>query len=126
MTTHHIKASGWELNWRMTESAGLMVYLADYKGHRVLWEGSMPYVTIDHQRQDLTFETGDASSEPHGPFWVPLGERSLAAEVRTNKFRGGFELAADYVAGPFRYTQLWRFHEDGRMAPWLTIYGTGE
>ena len=23
---------------------------ADYKGKRVLWEGSLPYVTIDHQR----------------------------------------------------------------------------
>ena len=33
-----------------------MIYLADYKGRRVLWEGSLPYVTVDHQRETLDVE----------------------------------------------------------------------
>jgi hypothetical protein len=99
-----------------------MIYLADYKGSRVLWEGSLPYVTIDHQRQDVSLEEG---TENHGTFWMPLGHRTHLGPVRQSDFAGGFELAADFLCGPFRYTQLWRFHEDGRMAPWLTIYGNG-
>lgn len=118
-----IEQDNWKVHWRMSESAGLVVYLADYKGHRVLWEGSLPYVTIDHQTDiDLAEETAIG---PHGPFWVPLGVRTQASDVRAVSFRGGFEIGVDYAAGPYRYTQLWRFHRDGRMAPWLTLYGTG-
>ncbi len=118
-----IELGNWRVHWRMTESAGLMVYLVDYKGHRVLWEGALPYVTIDHQDQDISIAEDGATG--HGPFWVPLGARTQADEVRATEFRGGFELSVDFVAGPYRYTQLWRFHDDGRMAPWLTLYGTG-
>lgn len=121
--THQIKDANWSVHWRMTESAGLQIFLADYKGDRVVWEASLPYVTIDHQRQSLGVE--DDSPEAHGPFWMPLGRRSLVGRVRTNSFRGGFEIAADFVTGPFRYTQLWRFHDDGRLSPWLTIHGGG-
>lgn len=121
--TQRIEASNWKVHWRMSESAGLIVYLADYKGARVLWEGSLPYVTVDHQQHDLDPEAERA--EPHGPLWAPLGARSLIGDVRVNTFRGGFELCADFYAAPFRYTQLWRFHEDGRLAPWLTIHGGG-
>jgi len=118
-----IEESNWTVHWRMTDTAGLQIYLADYKGTRVVWEASLPYVTIDHQRQDLGLEV--QSTEAHGPFWMPLGTRSQVGPVRTNYFRGGFELAVDFATGPFRYTQLWRFHDDGRMAPWLTIHGGG-
>lgn len=121
--TQQISEANWNIHWRMTETSGLQVFLAEFDGSRVLWEGSLPYVTIDHQRQDLDLE--EEGTEAHGPFWMPLGHRSLAGPVRTNLFRGGFELAADFATGPFRYTQLWRFHDDGRMAPWLTIYGSG-
>jgi hypothetical protein len=118
-----IKEGNWSVRWRITESAGLMVYLADFKKQRILWEGSLPFVTVDHQHQDL--ELDQEGADAHGPFWMPLGHRTLAGPVRTNKFRGGFELAADFLCGPYRYTQLWRFHDDGRIAPWLTIHGTG-
>ena len=47
-----ISEANWKFHWRLTESAGIMIYLADYKGRRVLWEGSLPYVTVDHQRAD--------------------------------------------------------------------------
>jgi Cu2+-containing amine oxidase len=122
-----IEHAGWKVHWRLTESSGLMVYLVDYHGRRVLWEGSLPYVTVDHQRQEFSDEDSEdaAPNNNHGPFWVPLGERTLAGDVRVSEFRGGFELAADFHAGPYRYTQLWRFHEDGRLGPWLTIYGPG-
>ena len=118
-----INEAGWKFHWRLTESAGIMVYLADYKGRRVMWEGSMPYVTIDHQRQSL--DVDQDSAESRGPWWVPLGTRTLQGPVRVQSFRGGVELSAAFDAGPYRYTQLWRFHEDGRMCPWLTIYGPG-
>lgn len=120
-----IEQAGWTVHWRMTESSGLMVYLIDYKGHRVMWEGSLPYVTVDHQHQELAVEEDEGPSASHGPFWVPLGARTLAGDVRINQFRGGFELVADFFAGPYAYTQLWRFHESGRMGPWLTIHGSG-
>jgi len=118
-----IERSGWKVHWRMSESAGLVIYLADYKGHRVVWEASLPYVTIDHQNQTLSLDQNGVRG--HGPFWIPLGERTQAGEVRATGFRHGFELSVDFGAGPFAYTQLWRFHEDGRMGAWLTIHGNG-
>lgn len=121
-----IEQAGWKVHWRLTESSGLMVYLVDYRGRRIMWEGSLPYVTVDHQRQGASAEGGEeAPSSNHGPFWAPLGLRTLVGDVRSNQFRGGFEIAADFVVGPYRYTQMWRFHEDGRIGPWLTIYGSG-
>ena len=112
-----------DVNWRVSESAGIAIYLADFKGKRVVWEASLPYVTIDHQRQNLSVD--EDGTESHGPFWMPLGLRSLVGSPRINQFRGGFELVADFETGPYRYTQLWRFHDDGRIAPLLTIYGNG-
>jgi hypothetical protein len=118
-----IEEAGWKFHWRLTESAGILVCLADYKGRRVLWEGSLPYVTVDHQRQalDVTEDPGEA----HGPWWTPLGTRTLDGPVRVQSFRGGIELSASFAAGPYHYMQLWRFHDDGRLSPWLTIYGPG-
>jgi Cu2+-containing amine oxidase len=124
MSGNVIKEADWKVHWKLTEAAGVAIYMADYRGRRVIWEASLPYVTIDHQPQELALEDG-AAPEAHGPFWIPLGERTLASDVRKNSFRGGFELAVDFAAGPYRYTQLWRFHRDGRVAPWLTIYGIG-
>lgn len=139
-----IEQAGWRVHWRLTESSGVMVYLVDYRGRRLMWEGSLPYVTINHQRQTELAETesvdiaataeGEASAEAliaaeavvnHGPFWVPLGARTIVGEVQVDRFRGGFEIVAEFLAGPYRYTQLWRFHENGRMEPWLTIHGSG-
>ena len=118
-----IEEANWKFHWRLTESAGIMVYLADYKGRRVLWEGSLPYITVDHQRETLD-PNGDPG-EPHGPWWVPLGTRTIQGPVRVQSFRGGVELSATFVAGPYQYTQLWRFHDDGRISPWVTIFGPG-
>jgi hypothetical protein len=114
--------SNWQIHWRITESAGLAIYLADFHGRRVLWEGSLPFVLVDHQQREMEVEE---PLETHGPFWAPLGRRSQVSDVRIQSFRGGFELAADFAAGPYRYTQMWRFHDDGRIAPWLTIHGGG-
>ena len=115
--------ANWKVHYAVTESAGVKIFLADFRGKRVLWEATLPYVTVDHQRQDVAPD--DEHPEAHGPWWVPLGARSLVGPVRKASFRGGFELAADFAAGPYRYTQLWRFHSDGRLAPWLTIHGRG-
>jgi hypothetical protein len=118
-----INEANWRLRWRLTESAGIMIYLAEFRGRRVLWEASLPYVTIDHQRE--TLEVAGDPGEVHGPWWIPLGARTLQGSVRVQSFRGGFELSAGFASGPYHYTQLWRFHDDGRMCPWLTIYGPG-
>jgi Cu2+-containing amine oxidase len=118
-----ISEANWKVHWRLTESAGIMIYLADYRGRRVLWEGSLPYVTVDHQHE--TLEVRDDPGETHGPWWAPLGTRTLQGPVRMQSFRGGIELSAAFAAGPYHYTQLWRFHDDGRLCPWLTIYGPG-
>jgi hypothetical protein len=119
-----IEQADWKVHWRVTESAGLMIYLASYRDRRVMWEGSLPYVTIDHQRSVLSVDE-ESGGEAHGPTWIPLGERTLVGAIRKGEFRGGFELAADFCAGPYRYTQLWRFHRGGRMDPWLVIHGPG-
>ena len=118
-----IEEADWTVHWKVTETAGLMIYLASFRGHPILWEGSLPYVTIDHQSQNLSLE--EEGGEAHGPFWTPLGVRNLIGAIRKSEFRGGFELAADFGVGPYRYTQLWRFLQSGRMAPWLTIHGPG-
>ncbi|MEZ4364759.1 MAG: hypothetical protein R2939_00560 [Kofleriaceae bacterium] len=122
-----IEAANWSFSWRLTESAGIMVYLADYRGRRVLWEGSLPYVTVDHQRSLLAVadDVLDAAADARGPWWVPLGARNLVDTVRVQQFRGGIELSATFAAGPYHYQQIWRFHDDGRLSPWLTIYGSG-
>jgi hypothetical protein len=118
-----ISEANWKFHWRLTESAGIMIYLAEYRGRRVLWEASLPYVTIDHQRDSL--EVDSDGVDTRGPWWVPLGARTLAGNVRVQPFRGGVELSADFTAGPYHYLQMWRFHDDGRLCPWLTIYGSG-
>jgi len=92
-----IDEANWKFHWRLTESAGIMIYLADFKGRRVLWEGSLPYVTVDHQRQELDPEQD--AGEIHGPWWVPLGTRTLQGPVRVQSFRGGVELSASFMAG---------------------------
>src|SRR5678809_3384 len=51
-----IEQCDWTVHWKVTESAGLMIYLASYRNRRVMWEGSLPYVTIDHQRQVLAVD----------------------------------------------------------------------
>lgn len=122
-----VTAANWNFHWRLTESAGLMVFLADFRGKRVLWEGSLPYVTVDHQRDALddADEMATALTDAHGPWWVPLGARNIVGAVRVTEFRGGVELAADFSAGPYHYTQFWRFSDDGRLSPWLMIHGAG-
>ena len=72
-----ITEANWKFHWRLTESAGIMIYLADYKGRRVLWEGSLPYVTVDHQRE--TLDPKDDPGETHGPWWAPLGRGRVRA-----------------------------------------------
>jgi hypothetical protein len=109
MTTqgNRISEAGWTFYWRLTESAGLMIYLADFRGRRVLWEGSLPYVTVDHQRSligdDGSLPIDGDDGEPHGPWWVPLGARTLVGAVRVQSFRGGVELSATFAAGPYTY-----------------------
>jgi len=119
---HTIEQNRWRLHHMVTESAGVKIFLADFRGKRVLWEATLPYVTVDHQAQ---VAPDDSLPDPHGPWWAPLGRRQLVGPVRKTDFRGGFELAADYAAGPYRFTQLWRFHESGRLDPWLTLHGPG-
>ena len=82
-----IEDANWKFHWRLTESAGIMIYLAEYRGRRVLWEASLPYVTVDHQRDVLEVQSDGA--ETRGPWWVPLGTRTLAGNVRVQPFRGG-------------------------------------
>ena len=125
--TNVITEANWKFHWRLTESAGVMIYLADFRGKRVLWEGSLPYVTIDHQHEALEGHPSQDAMllENHGPWWVPLGRRNISGDVRIERFRGGVELSADFAAGPYHYTQFWRFHDDGRMCPWLQIHGAG-
>jgi hypothetical protein len=118
-----IEQANWRVHYMVTESAGVKIFLVDFRGKRVLWEGTLPYVTIDHQHADVGPE--DDLPDHHGPWWSPLGTRQLVGGVRKVDFRGGFELCADFVVGPYRFTQMWRFHDDGRMAPWLTLHGHG-
>ncbi len=120
---NRIQDANWSVHFRLTESAGVMIFLCDFKGRRVVWEASLPYVTIDHQSEELSPD--QERTEHHGPFWAPLGHRSQASEIRINPFRGGFEIACDFATGPYRFTQMWRFHDDGRLAPWLTIHKGG-
>ena len=120
-----IREANWQVHWNVTESAGVKLYLADYKGKRVLWEASLPYVLTDHHKNSIEPEEEGTALEPHGPWWAPLGTRTLVGDVRRTQFRGGFELAADFQAGLHRFTQLWRFHADGRFAPWLVLHGHG-
>jgi hypothetical protein len=117
-----LSEAGWEVSWTVTESAGLKIFLVNFHGHRVLWEATLPYVVVEHTRPEAK---PDEPADAHGPWWSPLGARRLVGPVRRTSFRGGFELAADFAMGIYRYTQLWRFHADGRLDPWLTIHGRG-
>jgi len=54
-----------------------MVYLADYEGKRVLWEGSLSYVTVDHQRETLEVDAESTEARPDGE-WAPYSPRSAA------------------------------------------------
>ncbi len=118
-----IEKNNWKVHWRITESAGLSLFLVDYKGKRILWEAALPYVTVDHQTRDLSLDNEDSTD--HGSLWLPMGERSQTSSVRIDDFRGGFEISVDFGTHAYGYTQVWRFHEDGRFSPWLIIHGHG-
>ena len=80
-----IERAGWKVHWGVSQSAGLNVHLVDYHGNRVLWQGSLPYVTVDHQQDEIEID-----GEPlghHGPLWLPLGRESLQGEPSVTDFR---------------------------------------
>ena len=119
----------WSLNWKLTESSGIQIFLVKYRRKSVCWEASLPYVTIDHQEQDLMSVTDD-NEKRHGLFWFPLGSRTIKGSVRINYFDNGFEILADFSSSQakssaFGFTQIWRFHNDGRIEPLLTLKGPG-
>ena len=118
-----IEDAGWKLGWLVSETSGIRIVMAEFEGRRVLHDGCLPYVTVDHQRQDI--DPDDAEPDGHGPWWFPLGVHSLVGPVDVEGTGGGFELVADFVNGPYRYTQMWRFSRDGTISPWLTIHGPG-
>jgi len=118
-----VEKNNWKVNWRITESAGLSIFLVDYKGKSIVWDACLPYVTVDHQSQEIAVD-GDEDME-HGPFWLPLGASTQTSPVRLDEFQGGFEIAVDFGNHAFGYTQIWRFHDNGRLSPWLIIHGHG-
>lgn len=124
----HVKHGSWDINWKLTESSGIQIYLVKYKRKSVCFEACLPYVTVDHQEQDLTL-TEDTETR-HGPFWFPLGSRNIQGEVQVNLLNNAIEIVADFSSshdgrGLYHYTQIWRFHDDGRLEPILLINGPG-
>jgi hypothetical protein len=122
MMENSVVEAGWHVHYAVSETAGVRVFLVDFHGRRVLWDAALPYVVIDHQRAEVV---PDEQVEAHGPWWSPLGARYLDGEPCVHRFPGGFEIVTDFHSGLGRYTQMWRFHADGRMAPWLTLHGPG-
>ena len=65
-----IAQGNWRVHYMVTESAGVKIFLVDFRGRRVLWEATLPYVTIhNHRRND------------HKPCWLCTGKRDVRGQA---------------------------------------------
>ncbi len=111
--------SGWKVYWSVAAGGGVVCQFASFHAQPILYKGFVPCVTIEHDSRDTQI-TG-----ARGTIWTPLGEENNTNSVCLQDFPGGFELVTDFRCGPFEYTQIWRFHQTGKIEPWLKIHGDG-
>jgi len=109
----------WSLCYEVTATDGLRVYNATYRGIPVFGSASLPQIDVHYTLFTLADEIGTLAIPPVG------GTQKVT-------LADGFELRQVFIipgwpnCGTYRYTQVWRFHSDGRFEPRLIIEGPGE
>lgn len=109
-----ISAHNWSVDYRWSESSGLVVGPCEYMGVRVLHDIAVPFVYVNY--------AGDSS----GPFTDEL--RSTSRRIERREIMRGFDLKASYdlYSDDYLYDHVIRFHDDGQFASRIVIQGPGE
>jgi hypothetical protein len=109
-----IAQANWNVNYYLSMDSGLRLGLCDYKGTRVIYAASVPFVYVNYI----------------GGSWGPYTDhlKSLSVNVDIRPIMNGFDLKATYdLYGPdYLYEHVWRFHDDGQFGSTIVVHGPGE
>ncbi|MSP12641.1 MAG: hypothetical protein EXR62_06750 [Chloroflexi bacterium] len=113
-----VERDNWYVCYQTTATDGLKVYYARYRGLSVLAVGTLPQINVRYAGFTFRDELGYNGIQPTGAIQV-LG------------LSDGFEVQQTYAepdwpsCSTYRYTQRWRFRQDGRLEPGVITYGPG-
>ena len=109
----NITQSNWNVNYYWTTNSGLRLGICSYKGTRVIYRASVPFIYVKY-------------SGPWGPFTDVL--RSTTGTITVRQIVKGFDVKISYdlYGADYLYDHIWRFHDDGQFGSYIIIHGPGE
>jgi hypothetical protein len=109
-----VERSNWHIDYSWSPDSGLRLGACDFKGLRVLYAASVPFVYVHY------------AADAFGPFTDRL--RSVKGVVETREIMFGFDLKATYdlYGEDYQYEHVWRFQSDGQFGSTIVIQGPGE
>lgn len=129
-SAYHVVKNDWNLWWSFTQTDGLRVRDALYKGRRVFWSGMTiaqvdpHYTCCGYTLHDQlgTGPTGDGTLVPY-----------VAGSAQVIDLGAGFEITATFSQWPnnipvdctYKYIVRYRFFATGIISPWLEVHGPG-
>lgn len=149
---HFATGAGWTVYWRILQlhGSGLEVWFADFKGKRVLWRASAPFVLVPYHRPhpgpeppgpEHTYKDGiapkcggaDFTALKHAAPNTWAGQNHWAvndtdAVVVTTEPAGDFgpaslTITAKFQCGWYQYVHRWEFTGDGVIHPSIGLGG---
>jgi hypothetical protein len=151
---HLVSGAGWSVYWRIREwlGGGLEVWFADFRGKRVLWRGSQPFVIVPYHRPvafpsgpEHTFKDGlgpkcsgapfaalkhtapNSASPPTGSqHWATVDTEAAVVDVEPASDFGPSELtiSAKFQCDWYQYLHSWAFDGYGNIHPRVGLGGT--
>lgn len=119
-----VSQANWSLYYELTQRDGIAITYADYKGDRVFFKATLPYIRV-------TYTYPDCPSFDNCVVVDRLGPDTIEGSVSKSNITNGFKISAtfifgDYpVDGTYKYVQSYSFWKDGRFQVLLKVYGPG-
>jgi len=133
-----VNYADWKFSWSIPDlqGGGLVVSKADFRGTRVLYRGSQPFVLVPYHSDSPTFKDGLGAqcgglpytalkpSAPNVPSWnLPPGSiaandnQAVVVENAASTFTDPAKAIvwAKFQVGNYQYIHRWEFHADGAI-----------
>lgn len=150
---HDVTGANWSVKWRISQAvgSGLEVWLADFRGRRVLWRGTQPFAIVPYHRPvaeppppEHTYKDGLNPKCGGAPFTAlkhtapnsiaPWTSGAYNAAVDTEAVQVDVEpghdfgpaslrLTAKFQCGWYQYVHRWEFDGDGNIHAALGMGG---
>jgi hypothetical protein len=106
-----ISQSNWDVNYFIGPNTDLRLGFCDYKGTRVIYAASVPFIYVNYAGFAFTDSL-----------------QSLSGNAQVRQIVGGFDIKATYdlYGGDYLYEHIWRFSEDGQFGSTIIVHGPGE